>query len=253
MTLRYSRSPGRGEGGPRWAWFDTGLGRELDVLEVASNLCREERWTACWVDGERREFVATFGRGGWLNERDRALREGRRADEAAPAPSGQSTSLRAVQRMVQADGGRLAWLQGPDGERPDVVRVAFASAGIVTEAPHFWLRDEILDAREASGALLCGEASVSGWTFQSGSVRHLEAVRKATGVGRYWETSDEDFDRAAAAAGRANLAILRQFGQAFPVSRADWLLAERDPGVEVRVRRNLGPWLPVDGRGRPCP
>lgn len=230
-------------------WFDTEERRVLRDDEVEALVGREERWVVRYADGGEAEFSAVASRDGWLNGRDRILLRRRAEGEDVGGVYPKSTSLRAI----KYDASRLREVvafAGPSGQTPDVVRVKYVTGGVETGVNHSFVADEVEDAWEASGARLVGQQVLSGNLYGGGAMRHVEADRAARGVPEPWDLTDQEIRRASHLACRASVAILRQLGAFYPIERGVWVEASKEAGATVFVRKNGGPWVAVDGRGR---
>ena len=249
--LRLCKLPSKDGVNDEYGWFDRETGRALTESEVLALDGTEFRWTAYYDDGTTQEAVATFTPGGFLNAGDRyVLEQNRTGGEHAGNYYPKSTALHAAKYDL-AGNKRPRKFVGPQGETPDLVRVRFVSGSVMTEVPHEWVLDELLEAKETHGVNICGGEALSGWLYGFGALEHVQNVHKAQSVRRYWQYDETERECAGRAASRAALGILRHFGLLFPVRRLEWIYAGRDSGFEVQRQVNEGPWRVLDARGRP--
>lgn len=250
MRLRYCLLAEKNYHAER-AWFDTDRGHRLSDEEVASLVGTQEKWIARFEDGTESCYTATFGEYGWLDGSDIATIERNRFGVDRSGVYGKTTALRAINYEAQRGESMIVALIGPNGERPDLLRVAYRSSGITTNVGRVFLQDEVTDARETFGVRVSLDPAINGWVYGFGSIRHIESVRDARGERERRRFSDEEHKHAEQASFRASVAILRCFGSAFPAFKIEWREAAVETGIEVLIQKNNGPWRAVDGKGRP--
>lgn len=250
MRLRYCLSSKPNDDDA--AWFDTDAGRRLTDDEVTARVGTTETWTVRYDDGSQRDYVATFAENGWLNAEDVFVRDSAARGEFIGHVYPKTTSLRAIKYTATRWRKKLsiASIVGPTGDRADTVCVRFVSGGVTTDTRHWFVLDEVIDARETRGAE-CG-GSLSSRLYGGGAVVHVQRVANSDLVDGGIAT-DADIALAESASFRAELAVLQYFRSTFPLPRYVWTSAAEETGIAVEIKVNDGPWLEVDGKGVPIP
>lgn len=143
----------------------------------------------------------------------------------------------------------LLKLADQEGNCTDLVRVRYVTGKVVTLVPHVYTHDELENEREEMGAKIDGGRVLS-WLYGNGSLRHVENVREAAGIDKYWEMEDSERKMGDYSSLRATLAVLRFF-KMFPIRRHVWNRATEETPHIVEMQINSGPWRVIDGKGLP--
>lgn len=143
----------------------------------------------------------------------------------------------------------LRKLVDPEGNSPDIVRVRYVTGGTTTLVPYIFLRDDIEAERDCMGAKIDGGRVLS-WLYGFGSHRHIEGIREAAGIDKYWEMEDSERKESDRVSLRATLAVLRFF-KMYPIRRHVWRLSAEETPHTVEMQINDGPWRVINGKGLP--